>query len=208
MSAAARVLDPQTIANRENSLHSTGPITAEGKAKSSMNSFRHGLTSKQIVLPGEDAEQYDAFREEHIEIYKPANVAEQVLVEEVCAASWRLMRARGQETAILQKLLGDKAGLHAEFATLFVEKPKEVARLLRYITTIERAYYRAAAKLEKMQQERKKQEQADAAREAFVQSVRERQQQNGFVSQNGPVQFQTVPPAAQTESNASVQRRR
>ena len=184
MSAAARVLDPQTIANRENSLHSTGPVTAEGKAKSSMNSFRHGLTSKQIVLPGEDAEEYDAFREEHIEIYKPANAAEHVLVEEVCAASWRLMRARGQETAILQKLLGDKAGLHAEFATLFVEKPKEVARLLRYITTIERAYYRAAAKLEKMQQERRKQEQADAAREAFIQSVRERQKQNGFVSQS------------------------
>ncbi|HYI96311.1 MAG TPA: hypothetical protein VEX68_22400, partial [Bryobacteraceae bacterium] len=53
----------KALANRQNSLHSTGPVTAAGKMASSQNAMRHGLTSKQIVLPGEDAEQYDELRE-------------------------------------------------------------------------------------------------------------------------------------------------
>ncbi len=204
MSAAAMALDPRAAANRENSLHSTGPVTAAGKAKSSMNSLRHGLTSKQIVLPGEDAEEYEALRDDTIKTYKPANSTELVLVEELSAASWRLLRVRGQETAILQKLLGDKAGSHAEFATLFVEKPKEMARLTRYITTIERAYYRALNKLEKMQQERKKADRVEAMQQSWLESVRERQQQNGFVSQNSAGKHRTAAPAPSGSLNQQL----
>jgi hypothetical protein len=158
------------------------------KPGSSMNALRHGLTAKQIVLPGEDAEEYEVLREDTIKTYKPANTTEAVLVEELCAASWRLMRARGQETAILEKLLGERAGSHAEFATLFIEKPKEIARLTRYITTIERAYYRALSKLDKMQQERKKEERALAIQESWLQSLREQETPDDFVSHKSEIQ--------------------
>jgi hypothetical protein len=83
----------QVLANRENSLRSTGPVTAAGKAVSSRNSFRHGLTSKQIVLPGEDPAQYDDLRQSLIELYAPANETERLLVEELAAGNWRLLRA-------------------------------------------------------------------------------------------------------------------
>jgi hypothetical protein len=96
MSSAAQVL-----ANRQNSIHSTGPVTPEGKAASSRNSLKHGLTSKQIVLPGEDAAEYDAIRESLIKTYAPANEIERTLVEEIAASNWRLMRVRRQETHIL-----------------------------------------------------------------------------------------------------------
>ena len=149
MSSAAKA-----FANRQNSLHSTGPVTDTGKAASSQNAMRHGLTSKQIVLPGEDAAQYDHLRQDLLETYAPANAAEALLVEEVAAASWRLLRARRQETLILIKLAGDNADCDAGFAAAFIEKPKEIARLTRYITSIERAYYRAIATLEHIQKER------------------------------------------------------
>jgi hypothetical protein len=38
--------DKKIAANRKNALRSTGPQTAEGKARSSSNSRRHGLASK------------------------------------------------------------------------------------------------------------------------------------------------------------------
>src|ERR1017187_1009875 len=46
--------EPKTNANRDNSKKSSGPRTAEGKARSSRNSTVHGLTGKSPILPGED----------------------------------------------------------------------------------------------------------------------------------------------------------
>src|SRR3712207_8831160 len=48
--------------NRANAQSSTGPKTDGGKAKSSLNATKHSLTSKQIVIPGEDPDAYDAHR--------------------------------------------------------------------------------------------------------------------------------------------------
>jgi hypothetical protein len=193
MSSAAKAL-----ANRQNSLHSTGPATAEGKAASSQNALRHGLTSKQIVLPGEDAAHYDELRQDLLAAYIPSNAAEALLVEELAAASWRLLRARRQETLILQKLAGDEADCDTAFATAFVEKPKDVARLTRYITSIERAYYRALNKLEQIQKERVAAEKKKAAFELAAFEYHTFQSEAGFVSQPLPIAMAVAsqPPTA------------
>ena len=140
----------QILANRANSERSTGPKTETGKERSSRNSFRHGLTSSKIVLPGEDPAEYDAFRADILEQYKPANATEQILAEELAAAGWRLNRSRAVETEILKKLMGDAADSAVGLATVFVEEPKEFNRLLRYLTSIERAYFRVLDKLTKL----------------------------------------------------------
>jgi hypothetical protein len=173
----------QVLANRQNSSHSTGPISDAGKAASSRNSIRHGLTSKQIVLPGEDPDQYDALRQSLLQQYAPANETERTLVEELAAGSWRLARARRHETAILEKLIGESADPDRAFADLFLAKPKEIDRLQRYVTTIERSYYRALNKLEALRKERAKHEQQSVVLQAWAAGSRPAAPPIGFVSQ-------------------------
>jgi hypothetical protein len=85
----------------------------------------------------------------------------------------------------LKKLVGENCeDPDAAFAELFIEKPQEVARLLRYVTTIERAYYRALNKLEKLQKERAKEEQESDMIRAWARSAAAPPLAIGFVSQN------------------------
>ncbi len=55
------ISEKQLEANRRNAQNSTGPKTAGGKAKSSRNNLRHGLTGHINILPTEDREAHDAF---------------------------------------------------------------------------------------------------------------------------------------------------
>jgi hypothetical protein len=60
----------QILANRENAQLSSGPTTQDGKTASSRNAMRHGLTSTQIVMPGEDAAAFEDLRIGLHETYK------------------------------------------------------------------------------------------------------------------------------------------
>ena len=46
--------DRKHASNQRNSLHSTGPITPEGKVTSARNSLKHGLCARAVDVPGED----------------------------------------------------------------------------------------------------------------------------------------------------------
>jgi len=50
-------------ANRRNSLRSTGPKTPGGKARAAKNATRHGLLSREVLLPDESREDFCGFRE-------------------------------------------------------------------------------------------------------------------------------------------------
>lgn len=54
--------DAQVRANRTNAQRSTGPRTAAGKAASRLNALKHGVLAKHVVLPNEDAEEFDALK--------------------------------------------------------------------------------------------------------------------------------------------------
>jgi hypothetical protein len=57
-----KVRGQQIAANRRNALYSRGPKTAEGRARSRRNALKHGLTARSLILEGERAAQYEAFR--------------------------------------------------------------------------------------------------------------------------------------------------
>jgi hypothetical protein len=144
----------QILASRENAQRSTGPKTQEGKQTASRNAIRHGLTGTQIVMPGEDASAYEELRQGLHESYRPAGEAELILVDQIAANAWRLMRAQRVETAFLTKLTEGAKDPDAALAEAFLEKPKELARMHRYVAAAQSAYYKAITQLSKLQKER------------------------------------------------------
>ncbi len=90
----------QTKANRDNAQHSTGPRTEEGKAKSSLNAVKTGLTGRTVLLPGDDIaayQQHVASLEAH---YQPATDAEKLLVQSIADTEWRAARIPTLEAGI------------------------------------------------------------------------------------------------------------
>jgi hypothetical protein len=151
----------QLSANRVNAQLSSGPKTYEGKQASSLNATRHGLTGSQIVMPGEDAAAYEQLRRGLRETHNPANDAESLLVDQIAANAWRLMRAQRVETAFLAKLAEGSENPDAAIAAAFLERPKDVARMHRYVAAAHNAYYKAINELSRLQKERAAAEKED-----------------------------------------------
>jgi hypothetical protein len=96
--------EKQRQASRENGAKSKGPVTAEGKGKSSMNRLRHGLRSNQVVLPGENAEEFNAELKGWRDDWRPRGHTAAVLVERAAVASWRLRRCVRAESDLLMTM--------------------------------------------------------------------------------------------------------
>ena len=80
----------QVQANRENSKHSTGPRTDEGKAVSSRNHLSHGLCSVDPVLPTEDHNEFDQLLAQCMAEFEPATQQMEFRVREMAEARWKL----------------------------------------------------------------------------------------------------------------------
>ena len=88
----------QARANRRNSKKSTGPRTAEGKARSRHNAVTHGMTAKSALLPGEDAGELAARRREMLDDLQPRNRLETTLILQIADDAW--IADRCQEAAL------------------------------------------------------------------------------------------------------------
>lgn len=106
--------DKRMIANRRNALASTGPRTPEGKALSSMNAVRHGVTAHTDVLPGESAEELAELKNAVCAQLKPASALESALVAQVVSLLWRLSRVSRAETGVLLSYMNDLEIARAE----------------------------------------------------------------------------------------------
>ena len=91
--------DKQIAANRLNAKKSTGPRTAEGKAKSSRNGVRHGLLAKSVVLQSESQERFEALLAQFVGEYYPEGPTQTALVQIMTAAHWRMLRIWNMEVA-------------------------------------------------------------------------------------------------------------
>jgi hypothetical protein len=95
---------PAEIA-RANAAKSTGPKTPEGKARSSKNALRHGLTARRAVLPDESEPKYLALRRRYVDHFRPSNIVEVHLVGVMALTQWRINRLATVETSYLAREL-------------------------------------------------------------------------------------------------------
>ena len=135
--------------NLLNSQHSTGPKSAEGKQRSSMNALRHGLTSQRAVLPTEDPSAYQLHVNAYTGEYNPKGTTESDLVRSLADVSWRLNRVAALETNLIDE---------AESAVILA---KALASLSMHSQRLSRQFERTAAQLCELQTTRRAKEQAD-----------------------------------------------
>ena len=98
------ISEKQLLANKCNAQRSTGPKTASGKSISSKNSLTHGLRSQQIVIEGEDQQEFDDFRDLLIDWLSPDGPLEMLLIDRIAASSWRLRRTGHIEAQIFDQM--------------------------------------------------------------------------------------------------------
>ena len=118
MSTAAQV-----AANQANAQLSTGPQTAEGKAKSSRNALKTGLTGRTMILPKGDAELYEHHLLAYAERLNPEGDRETELVQSIADCRWRLGSIPGLEAALYARGF-------AEFKEMFEDEPEDQRSLL------------------------------------------------------------------------------
>ncbi len=87
-------------ANRLNALLSTGPLTPEGKAKSSLNAVKTGLTGRTVLLSSDDAALYAEHCDRFAVLYAPVGPQESALVQSLADTEWRLHRIPALEHSI------------------------------------------------------------------------------------------------------------
>ncbi len=96
----AGISSAQFAANRANAQLSTGPKSPEGKASSCLNAVKTALTGRTVLLPTDDAADY----EDHVQGYqkelRPLGPRESTLVQSLADTDWRLTRIAGLEMSI------------------------------------------------------------------------------------------------------------
>jgi hypothetical protein len=161
-----------------------GPRTAEGKAASSRNSFKHGLASGQILIEGEDPDAFDSLVADLEADYQPATETEALLVHDLAKFHWLADRA-----IRLQAL----AFASAAFASAVPEIPASLNVLIRYQTTNQRAFQTTLKSLQVLQKEREKAERASSPPSEQTEA-------------RSKTQRTSSPPSEQTEARSKTQR--
>ena len=157
--------------SRANGARSNGPATDEGKAKSSLNSIKHGLTSSRlVVLPDESVSAYQDLAADYADTFLPANQVEAGQVQIMINSIWKRQRAEAMETAILtiglaaaeknldQKFQGEidtTARLALAYCESYGHPSRALANLERQTTRLSREFHRAHDKLKELQADRK-----------------------------------------------------
>src|SRR5580692_11364715 len=91
----------QLAANRANAAHSSGPKTAEGKARSAQNSTKHGFTASTFaVIRLEDLQEIAKLKEDLVAVYQPVNSQELFALERMALAQQAILRAARLESGL------------------------------------------------------------------------------------------------------------
>ena len=136
----------QIVANQANAKKSTGPKSAEGKARVAQNAIKHGLTSTHVVRADtkEDRKDLKDLDEGLRTELNPQGALENLAFLDLLHAAWNLHRSRHMEAELGK---GEPKDFYGPAFTW-------LDRIARYQTRCQRAYYRALAELRTLQTNR------------------------------------------------------
>jgi hypothetical protein len=137
--------DAQSEANKRNAQKSTGPRTDAGKARVSRNATRHGLCTTFAVMSDENRADFERLLDDLNEEHQPQGTTEGLLVYKMTQCFLNSWRANILLTERLE--INDTR-----------DDSKQVALMLRYYNTADRAFNRNLQDLRKLQKERQKEE--------------------------------------------------
>ena len=177
----------RVLANRANSLKSTGPRTDEGKVITRLNALKCGLTAQLPVLASEHDHLYLALHQSLQDEYQPYGPTETILMDQLAQIAWRLRRAHLAE-----------ADLAAHYRDSDLPSPGEVIlraaedhtlpKLDRHLTTLHRAFIRTLHELQELQ------------------SARHNAHSDNDIGQGGFVLKNDISPASVVPSSSAVSR--
>jgi hypothetical protein len=145
--------------------------TPEGKARSSMNALRHGLTARTVVLPTEDMDAYRAFSKEIADSLAAQTPVERQFAQTVADNQWRINRIRSIEDGMLGMGHFEAAGdfdcpttlIHSAMtaARAFRDRSQAFVNLSIYEQRLHRSMKEALRQLRELQTERREHEKTE-----------------------------------------------
>jgi hypothetical protein len=198
----------QYAANRLNAEKSHGPTSPEGRARSSMNALRHGLTARVVVLPSEDMDAYQAFSKEIVDSLDPQTPVERQFAQTIADNQWRVNRIRSIEDGMLGMGHFEQSGdsdadnpeIHSAMtaARAFRENSKAFVNLSIYEQRLHRSMKEALRQLKEPQterRERRKTEMDEAIRLLKTQQMKGllvEPAENGFVHSSAEIVWESA----------------
>jgi hypothetical protein len=164
----------QITANRANALLSTGPATPETKSAVRHNAIKYGIHAKSLIIPGEDPEEFEAFKKFQQDACKPHDTAEQQCVDQLVMNLWRLNRLQNAEAEIWASAMEKGATL----GDALESKSPLLDRVGRMIDRLQRSIRQITKELQRLQTARLK-----AQRAAFIPPRSYPAEQSQFLSE-------------------------
>ncbi len=168
-----RLSELQAENNRRNAQLSTGPRTPYGKAKSSLNAVKTGLTGRTVLLHEDDADAYRTHIAAYESEYKPVGLRESELVQSLADTQWRLARIPGLEMAIYTRGRCEFADRFEDQATelrtsmieleTHLKYEKQLRNLQLQESRLARRFEKEKAELRELQKQRQAQTQPGAS---------------------------------------------
>ena len=122
----------------------TGPRTEAGKANSSRNATRHGLTSMKPVVTEADRPEFEAL-EAHLRFsLAPTGFLQELTYSRILISAWNMQRVLKLENALLENSLGEDPLNNPD-------TEKQAALYQRYYARFEGSYRANLREMERLQ---------------------------------------------------------
>jgi hypothetical protein len=160
---------------RINSQKSTGPKTAQGKQRSSMNALKHNLSGQNLILLETEVEAYNRMATSMLVDLRPKSEPERQIAQKIIDSNFRLNRLTAIENNMFNFGLiqnetaadhDDRIEVMAAQTRAWMEHANSFDLLGRYEARLSRQLLKYQEEFERLQAARKLQEREDEGRSA------------------------------------------